>query len=135
MHIALPVAKSHSAAGFTGTLKGMMGLIRSRIGFHLTLDLHESIVYLNTVLKPDLVIMDGLTVMATGGPAGPGDLVSTDTLIAGTDPVAVDSATVRLAPLFGEKIAPAKIRHIALAAARGLGRIELPAARVHALQA
>ncbi len=133
VHIAMPVAKSHGSAGFTGTLKGMMGLIRSRMGFHLGGDLHQSIVDLNRVLRAHLVVMDGLTVMSTGGPSGPGKLIRADTLVAGTDPVAVDAAAVRLAPLYGEEVDPGRIRHLALAEAQGIGRIALPAAKVHQL--
>ena len=135
VHIALPIAKSHSRAGFTGTLKGMMGLIKSRMGFHLVRDLHKSIVDLNRVLKPNLIIMDGMEVMATDGPQGPGKLIRANSLIAGTDPVAVDSAGVRLVPLHGKKVEPATVRHLAIAAASGIGRIdsELPKGRVHKL--
>lgn len=111
VHIALPIAKSHSSAGFTGTLKGMMGLIKSRVGFHMVRDLHQSIVDLNRVLKPQLIVMDALTVMSTNGPSGPGKLIKTDALVAGTDAVAVDAAAVRLAPLYGEKVEPGTIRH------------------------
>ena len=130
VHIAMPLAKSHSSAGFTATLKGMMGLIRSRVGFHVVRDLHQSVVDLNRVLKPQLVIMDGLEVMTTGGPQGPGKLVQARSLIAGTDPVAVDAAGVRLAPLYGKQVDPATIRHLALAAAAGIGRIDLPGGKV-----
>jgi len=126
VHIALPIAKSHSGAGFTGALKGMMGLIDSRVPFHTLHDLHQAIVDLNTILKPDLVIMDGQEIMATGGPGGPGELVRCDTLIASTDPVAADAAGVRLAPLFGRRVAPGRIRHLRLAADQGLGRLTLP---------
>ncbi len=126
VHIALPVAKSHDKAIFTGVLKGMMGLVRNRLDFHLTYDLNQAIADLNTLLKADLCIMDGLSVMTSGGPAGPGPLQVTNTLIAGTDPVAVDAAGVRLAPLFGRKIEPKKVKHLALAAAMGLGKLDLP---------
>jgi len=126
VHIAMPIAKSHSSTGFTGTLKGMMGLIESRKSLHWRYDLHQAIVDLNTVIRPDLVIMDGLEIMATDGPRGPGELIKTQALIAGCDPVAVDAAAIRLAPLFGEKVNPKNIKHLALAQAQGLGAIEVP---------
>jgi uncharacterized protein (DUF362 family) len=59
VHIAMPIAKSHNAAGFTGSLKGMMGLILDRESFHSRFDLNQAIADLNTVLRPHLVIMDG----------------------------------------------------------------------------
>lgn len=127
VHIALPIAKSHNAAGFSGTLKGMMGLILDRESFHSLYDLNQAVADLNTVLKPELVIMDGLEVMSTDGPAGPGDLVICNTLLAGTDALALDAAGVRLAPLYGRKIKPSQIKHLKIAQAMGLGMLEPPA--------
>jgi len=126
VHIALPIAKSHNAAGFSGTLKGMMGLILDRESFHSRYDLNQAVADLNTVIKPELVIMDGLEVMTTDGPAGPGDLVTRNTLLAGTDPLAVDAAGVRLAPLYGRKIKPRQVKHLKIAQAMGLGTLEPP---------
>jgi uncharacterized protein (DUF362 family) len=134
VHIAMPVAKSHNAAGFTGGLKGMMGLILDRESFHSRFDLNQAIVDLNTVLKPHLVIMDGLKVMATDGPAGPGELITTNAIIAGTDPVAVDAASVGLAPLYGRKIKSRQIKHLKLAEKMGLGVLKPPADRVVTLE-
>ena len=126
VHIALPIAKSHNAAGFSGTLKGMMGLILDRESFHSKFDLNQAVVDLCTVIKADLVIMDGLKVMASDGPAGPGELITCDTIIAGTDSVAVDSAGVTLCPLYGRKIKPRHIKHLKLAKEAGLGDYSPP---------
>ena len=124
VHIAVPLAKSHSSAGFTGVLKGNMGLIWSRKPFHFWHNLHKAIAELNSVpkLRPHLSIMDGLAVMASGGPRGPGEVLTRNTLIAGTDPVAVDACGVRLAPLFGKRMRPRQVKHLALAEDMGLGR-------------
>lgn len=134
VHIAMPIAKSHNAAGFTGALKGMMGLILDRESFHSRFDLNQAIADLNTVLKPHLVIMDGLKVMATDGPAGPGELVAANAVLAGTDPVAVDAAAVELAPLYGRKIKPRQIKHLKLAEKMGLGVLKPPADRIVTLE-
>jgi uncharacterized protein (DUF362 family) len=133
VHIALPVAKSHVSAGFTGTLKGMMGLVHDRGIFHGDLDLHQAIADLNTLLKPHLTIMDGIMVMTRGGPAGPGPLATTDSLIAGTDPVAVDAAGVRLAPLYGQRIDPGDVQHLAHAVSLGLGTLDPPAGQIKSI--
>jgi uncharacterized protein (DUF362 family) len=122
VHIALPVAKSHSGAGFTGAVKGQMGLIETRKPFHWRYDLHQAIADIGTHLRPQLCIMDALAIMATDGPRGPGEIIKADTLIAGTDPVAVDAAAVRLVPLHGKKVDPKRIRHLQAAASMGLGR-------------
>jgi uncharacterized protein (DUF362 family) len=129
VYIAVPVAKSHGSAGFTGALKGQMGLVESRRPFHWRYDLHQAIADINTHLRPQLCIMDALAIMATDGPRGPGEIEKADTLIAGTDPVAVDAAAVRLAPLHGKKVNPKRIRHLQAAVSMGLGRLEIPADR------
>jgi len=133
VHIALPVAKSHGGARFTGVLKGAMGVIWDRRCFHGDLDLHQAIADLGTVVRPHLSILEGVEVMADGGPKGPGALVAADSLVAGTDPVAVDAAGVKLAPLFGRRMAPRQIAHLALAAELGVGRLEPPAAELRTL--
>jgi uncharacterized protein (DUF362 family) len=134
VHIAMPIAKSHNAAGFTGALKGMMGLILDRESFHSRFDLNQAIADLNTVLKPHLVIMDGLKIMATDGPAGPGELITRNAILAGTDAVAVDAAAVALAPLYGRKIKARQIKHLKIAEAMGLGVLSPPAERVVTLE-
>ena len=130
VHIALPIAKSHNATGFSGCLKGMMGLILDRESFHSRYDLNQAIADLNTVIKAQLVVMDGLQVMTTDGPAGPGKLQTCNTIIAGRDPVSVDAYGVRLAPLYGRRIKPRQIKHLKKARAMGLGSLSLPGERV-----
>ncbi len=130
VHIPLPVAKSHMAAGYSGAIKGHMGVIRDRESFHTRLQLDQAIADLATVLPCPLVVLDGLSVMARGGPGGPGELVETKALVAGSDPVAVDAAGVALAPLYGRRIAAGRIKHLKAAADHGVGRLELPAAQV-----
>jgi len=124
VHIALPVAKSHNAAGFSGALKGMMGLVLDRESFHSRYDLNQAIADLCTLLRPALTIMDGLSVMSTDGPAGPGKIITCNALIAGTDALAVDALGVQLAPLYGRKLKPSQIKHLKLAAEMGLGTLE-----------
>jgi uncharacterized protein (DUF362 family) len=131
VHIAVPVAKSHSGSGFTGVLKGQMGLIETRKPLHWRYDLHQAIADIGTQLRPQLCIMDALDIMATGGPSGPGEIIKADTLIAGADPVAVDAAAVRLVPLFKKKVDPKRIRHLQAAASMGLGRLDIAKSETH----
>ncbi|MBN2494408.1 MAG: DUF362 domain-containing protein [Deltaproteobacteria bacterium] len=133
VHIALPVAKSHMAAGFSGGVKGMMGLILDRESLHSRCDLNQAIADLGTVLKAQLSILDGLSIMATDGPAGPGELIERNTLVAGTDSVAVDALGVELAPLYRRRIKARQIKHLKAAAAMGVGKLALPAAKVRTL--
>jgi uncharacterized protein (DUF362 family) len=128
VHICLPLAKSHMAAGYSGGIKGHMGLILDRESFHSHYEMNQAIADLATVLPVRLSILDGLQVMASGGPAGPGELLTANSLIAGTDIVAVDAAGVTLVPLYRRKIKPKQIRHLKLSAKMGLGQLEVPAA-------
>jgi uncharacterized protein (DUF362 family) len=135
VHVAVPVAKSHSAAGFTGAVKGMMGLIHDRESLHSRMDLNQAIADLNTVLRAQLVVMDGLVVMASGGPSGPGKLEHTQAVIAGTDIVAVDAAGVGLAPLYERRIKPRQVKHLKLSQELELGLLELPEEQVRLISA
>ncbi|MGO9739351.1 MAG: DUF362 domain-containing protein [Desulfomonilaceae bacterium] len=123
--IAVPVGKSHGSAGVSMSMKGMMGLIYDRTSFHNRYDLHESIVDMVTVLKPHLVVIDGTRILSTGGPGGPGEVIPLDLVIASADMVAADAQMVALGKWYGKKLEPKQIKHIRIAAERGLGRIDL----------
>ncbi len=126
VHIALPIAKSHMATGFTGALKGMMGLIHERESFHSALEINQAIADLCTIVRPHLTILDGLIVLASGGPLGPGELITRNTLVAGRDALAVDAVGVSLVPLYGKDIKPRQIKHLLLAEEAGVGKIDVP---------
>lgn len=122
--IAVPVGKSHSSAGVSLSMKGMMGLIFDRSVFH-SRDLHESIVDMVTVLKPHLVVIDGTRILSTGGPQGPGKVIPLNLVVASADMVAADAQMVALGTWYGKTFEPSQVRHINLAAKRGLGTLEL----------
>ena len=102
-----------------------MGLIWDRMSFHNRYDLDESIVDMVTVLRPNLVVIDGTRILSSGGPGGPGEVIPLDLVIASTDMVAADAQMVELGTWYGKKIEPRQIKHIRIAAERGLGRIDL----------
>ena len=101
----------------------MYGCIMSsnKIKFHDYLD--QAIVDACTVMRPQLSVIDGIIGM--GGPKGPVDGVPirADLIVAGLDPVAVDSACATIMGL-----SPRRIRHLTLAERAGLGSIEFKAA-------
>jgi len=132
--IAVPVGKSHSSSGVSLSMKGMMGLIRDRMSFHGRYDLHESIVDMVTVLKPHLVVIDGTRILSTGGPGGPGKVIPLNVIIASRDMVAADAQMVALGTWYGRKFKPDQVRHIRIAAERGLGRIDLEKLNVKTLK-
>jgi len=100
--INVPITKEHAGNDFTGTLKNLMGLNspKSNRTFHREnwktdpddiRHLEQCIADLNTVVRPDLCIVDATEFITTNGPFGPGELAKPLKVIAGTDRVAVDS--------------------------------------------
>jgi len=122
--IAVPVAKSHTGAGVSLSMKGMMGLIQNRSVMH-RLGLHETIADLASLLTPHLVVVDATRVLTTGGPGGPGKVITPGTIIAATDMVAADAYTVSAFEWYGKKYAPSQVKHIRIAHERGLGRMDI----------
>lgn len=123
--INLPTAKAHSATGVSFGLKNLMGLFWNRWSFHQDHNLHNAIVDLAAVMNPQLTILDAEYVLLTNGPQGPGKIERLNTMIAGVDPVAVDAAGCELAEWNSRSTSPRSIQHIARAAERGLGSLDI----------
>ena len=123
--ISLPAAKSHSATGVSLGLKGLMGVIWDRKYFHAKVDLHQAIADLSSLIKPDLTLIDGSRALLTGGPSGPGKVVKLNTIVAGVDPVAVDTYGVSIADWYNKKFEIGQVKHIMAAHRLGLGTIDL----------
>ena len=102
-----------------------MGLVWDRGYIHQQVDLHQGIADLGTFIKPSLIVMDATSVLTTRGPEGPGMTEKLDTIIAGTDPVAVDSYTITLTNWNGRKYAPVDVKHIVAASEMKLGEMNL----------
>lgn len=88
--------KTHSVATFTGSLKLPVGMIRvrDRFGMHLW-RLEEQIADLNTVVHPDLMIMDARKCFISGGPAH-GELREPGLILASGDRIALDVEALRV---------------------------------------
>ncbi|UCG31059.1 MAG: DUF362 domain-containing protein [candidate division WOR-3 bacterium] len=117
--INIPIAKHHSQTDVTLSMKNLMGINWNRAYFHQN-GLHQAIADLNTVIKPDLIIMDANRILLTNGPGGPGQTRDEKTVIAGTDPVAMDAYT---ATLFNRTAQD--IQHIRYAHEFGVGEMNL----------
>lgn len=118
--INVPIAKHHSLTRLSLGIKNLMGLIENRAELHTRID--QKLADLSTIIKPDLIIVDAYRILTANGPNGgtPRDVKLTGQVIAGTDPVAVDSQAATLFGLTGEDIAHVKESHN-----RGLGEIDL----------
>lgn len=118
--INVPVLKNHSMARVTMGFKNMMGLIgKNRGQIHYSFD--KKIVDINRVLVPQLTILDATRVMVANGPSGGRleDVVQKNLLIAGVDPVLVDTWG---ALVYG--VEPESIRYLALAREAGMGSMD-----------
>ena len=122
--INIPVAKSHSATGVSLGIKGLMGLIWDRESFHSRININQALSDLATVIKPQLTIIDASRALTSGGPGGPGEVKKPNLIIAGTDPVAVDSYGVTIVPWYGQNFKGRQVEHLLIAHQRGLGKID-----------
>jgi uncharacterized protein (DUF362 family) len=129
--INIPIAKHHEGSNFTCNLKNMMGLcpyttnrfLHSESGdftYANVEHLSQSIVDLNKLRKPDLCVADVTEVLISNGPAGPGDLLKLQKVVAGTDPVSVDAYCANLIGLD-----PNNILMIQLASLDGIGKADI----------
>jgi uncharacterized protein (DUF362 family) len=115
--IGLAPVKDHHRSQASVTMKNWYGLLGGRRNvFHQ--DINGIISELGQMVTPSLVIADGVATLAHNGPTGGSleDLRPTDTLILGTDHVAVDSLAVGLLGL-----KPAQVPWLGLAARAGAG--------------
>ncbi len=126
--INVPVLKNHSSARMTGALKNMMGVVWDRGYWHRN-NLNQCIAdYALYPKKPALNVMDAYNVMMRNGPRGVSkeDLSNMKSLMISTDWVAIDAAGAKM---MGKE--PESIEHIALAAAMGIGKMDLASMNIH----
>jgi uncharacterized protein (DUF362 family) len=123
--INVPCAKSHSAAKVSFGLKNWMGVVKDRKWWHVAVDLNQAIADLATIIHPKLTILDATRALVTGGPAGPGDVRELGTLVACTDPVALDVFALSLAPWGGSGFTVEQVTYLGKAAEAGVGRLDI----------
>lgn len=113
--INMPVLKGHCQTNITCALKNLKGCIpnNEKRRFH-TMGLHKPIAYLNKAVKSDLIIVDGLVGDLNFEEGG--NPVQMDRIIAGFNPVLIDSY---VAVLMG--YAPDEIPYIKIAENMGVG--------------
>jgi len=129
--ISVPIAKHHGLARLTLAHKNWMGVMGENRGrIHQRLD--ETLVDISTVIKPALVVLDAVRILTAHGPQGGSlaDVKRLDTVIAGTDQVAIDAYGTTLFGLTG-----ADIGYIREGARRGLGVMDLGRISIRRLEA
>jgi len=119
--VNLPVIKTHDHLPATLALKNIKGLMvdAEKKNFHNKYGLSQAIADLNLVIKPALTIVDGIFCReGLGYPFS--DEIEMDLIIAGKDPVAVDTVTLMIMD-----IDPSKQEHAVLAEEHGIGTMDL----------
>ncbi|AQQ08566.1 hypothetical protein L21SP3_00350 [Sedimentisphaera cyanobacteriorum] len=117
---AAPV-KDHHRSGASMTMKNWYGLLGGRRNiFHQ--DINGIIKELAVMVKPTLVVLDGVITMMRNGPTGGSlsDLKETNTLIASTDMLAADTLG---SALLDRK--PESLPYLAMAQDAGVGTMDL----------
>jgi uncharacterized protein (DUF362 family) len=119
--INVPVAKHHTLAKITLSMKNLMGLIGGRRNLlHQSLDVN--IVDLTAYFKPTITVLDAVRILTANGPQGGNlkDVETHNTVAASTDPVAIDSFGATLFDMTG-----AELGYVKAGYERGLGEMDL----------
>jgi uncharacterized protein (DUF362 family) len=106
--VSMPKLKTHHWAGMTLSMKNFFGIVpgmkygwpKNFLHWH---GIHESIVDINSTVRPHFVIVDGIVGMEGNGPIQ-GKPKPCGVVVFGEDPVAVDSTCVRVVGLIPERI-------------------------------
>ncbi|MGD1214332.1 MAG: DUF362 domain-containing protein [Terriglobales bacterium] len=119
--INVPIAKHHSLTGTTLGMKNWYGILGGpRQQLHQKIN--ESVVDLADFIRPTLTIIDCYRVLIRNGPTGGNldDVLLKKTLVAGTDPVALDAYVAKAY----WNLEVASLPYLKMASQRGLGTYE-----------
>jgi uncharacterized protein (DUF362 family) len=106
--VSMPKLKTHHWAGVTLSLKNMFGIVPGscygwpKNALHWA-GLTNSILDINSTVRPDFAIVDGIVGMEGNGPLQ-GEARPCGLIVAGDDPVAVDATCARIMGLVPERI-------------------------------
>jgi uncharacterized protein (DUF362 family) len=125
--INMPIAKHHSLTGVTLGIKNWYGILGGQRR-RLHQRIHESLADLAAFMRPTLTVLDAWRVLLRNGPTGGNleDVALKKTLIAGTDPVALDAWAARA----WWNLDAQQLPYLKLASARGLGTAEFDKLRI-----
>jgi uncharacterized protein (DUF362 family) len=106
--VSMPKMKTHHWVGVTLALKNMFGIVPGNCyGWPKNVlhwaGLSESILDINSTVRPDFAIVDGIVGMEGNGPIQ-GTPKASGVIVAGDDPVAVDATCARIMGLVPERI-------------------------------
>jgi len=119
----VPVAKHHGSSRVTAGMKNWFGItLHERARFHVALD--QTIAELAALVRPSLTIVDATRVLMRNGPRGGNvaDVREHGAVAVSADPVAIDAWATELLGARQDEV-----KYLALAAARGLGKLDFRA--------
>jgi len=117
--VSIPKIKTNDLTTVTCSLKNLFGLIPTRHRAKYHKHISQVIVDLNRIFKSNLVVVDGLIGMEGDGPLV-GQPVTMNVVIAGDNPVAVDSVVCNIIG-----VNPKDIDHIMMAVDARLGQMDM----------
>ncbi|HXY01901.1 MAG TPA: DUF362 domain-containing protein [Candidatus Limnocylindrales bacterium] len=119
--INLPIAKHHSLTGCTLGMKNWYGILGGQ-RHRLHQRIHESLVDLADFVRPTLTMIDSYRVLLRNGPTGGNleDVLLKKTIVAGTDPVALDAYVAKAY----WNLDNAALPYLKMAVDRGLGSLQ-----------
>jgi uncharacterized protein (DUF362 family) len=125
--INVPIAKHHSLTGTTLGMKNWYGILGGP-RHQLHQKINESLVDLADFMRPTLTVIDCYRVLIRNGPTGGNleDVVLKKTLIAGTDPVALDAYAAKAY----WNLEVSALPYLQMAAERGLGTYQFEKIRI-----
>jgi uncharacterized protein (DUF362 family) len=117
----MPIAKHHVLTGATLGMKNWYGILGGERN-RLHQQIHQSLVDLANFMLPTLTILDCYRILLRNGPTGGNleDVATKKTVVAGTDPVAIDAYAAKAY----WNLDPEHMPYLQMAAARGLGTVE-----------
>ncbi len=129
--INLPIAKHHSLTGTTLGMKNWYGILGGA-RHQLHQKIHESLVDLADFVRPTLTMIDCYRVLVRNGPTGGNleDVLLKKTLVAGTDPVALDAYVAKAYWNLESSALP----YLMMASQRGLGTLQFEKLRNRMVQ-
>jgi uncharacterized protein (DUF362 family) len=127
----LPIAKHHVLTGATLGMKNWYGILGGQRN-RLHQQIHQSLADLASFMLPTVTLMDCYRVLVRNGPTGGNleDVVLKKTLVAGTDPVAIDAYVAKAY----WNLNPAQMPYLQMTAARGLGTVDFEKLQVKVSQ-
>ena len=120
----LPIAKHHGLVGVTLGMKNWYGILGGQRN-RLHQQIHQSLADLASFMLPTVTLLDCYRILLRNGPTGGNleDVAIKKTIVAGTDPVALDAYVAKAY----WNLDPEHLPYLEMAAARGLGTVDFAA--------